>query len=157
MHRFCLRTSQLPTNWTRVSSARRFLAISATAATADAAASVLPRVVLKGGKTRLFTENQSPTVYGGAIDRVLGRPTPRAGDPVLVCNGKEEPFAWGVFNPTSMYRVRILQTLDDVDAAALVQPDLEALVSDRIKAAVSLRAAVGLPSADTTTIYRLVS
>jgi hypothetical protein len=29
----------------------------------------LPRVVLKGGKSKLFTDQQSPIVYSGAIDR----------------------------------------------------------------------------------------
>lgn len=107
----------------------------------------LPRVVLKGGKAKLFTEQQSPMVsmlesaatvvscqpcichtchsssiwhccpptawspppaqvYSGAVDRVVGRPTPRAGDVVLVCDGSEAPIGWGVFNPESMFRVR---------------------------------------------------
>ena len=45
-------------------------------------------------------------VYSGAIDRVVGKPQPKAGDAVLVTDGSESPIAWGVFNPTSMFRVR---------------------------------------------------
>jgi 23S rRNA G2069 N7-methylase RlmK/C1962 C5-methylase RlmI len=121
--------------------------------------SVLPKVILKGGKIRLFTEHQSPTVYGGAVDRVLGRPTPKAGDIVTVCNGAEEPFAWGLYNPISMYRVRIMQTLDDVDnnVERLEKPNLSAILTARIQAAVALRAALGLPKAEITNVYRLIN
>ena len=45
-------------------------------------------------------------VYSGAIDRVIGKPQPKAGDAVLVTDGAESPIAWGVFNPDSMFRVR---------------------------------------------------
>ncbi len=62
-------------------------------------------MVLKRGKTALF-RNGHPMVYSGAIDRVVGKPQPKAGDAVLVTDGSESPIAWGVFNPTSMFRVR---------------------------------------------------
>lgn len=45
-------------------------------------------------------------VYSGAIDRVVGKPQPVAGDAVLVTDGAEAPIAWGIFNPHSMFRVR---------------------------------------------------
>ena len=154
-----MRAMRLP-----VAPARRSFITSATADTAAPSAassssqtSSLPRVVLKGGKTRLFTDQQSPTVYGGAVDRVVGRPGPKSGDVVLVCNGAEEIFAWGLFNPDSMYRVRIMQTLDETDVESLSHPDLSALLATRIQSAISLRKAVGLPNAETTTVYRLVN
>ena len=62
-------------------------------------------MVLKGGKVRLFKEGQ-PMVYSGAIDRVVGRPAPKAGDCVMVSDGREQVFGWGIYNPTSMFRVR---------------------------------------------------
>jgi PUA-like domain len=65
----------------------------------------LPRVVLKRGKARLFREGQ-PMVYGGAVDRVVGRPAPAAGDPVLLADGADAVIGWGIFNPNSMFRVR---------------------------------------------------
>ncbi|KAK9838593.1 hypothetical protein WJX84_002574 [Apatococcus fuscideae] len=66
----------------------------------------LPRVVLKAGKARLFSKGGHPLVYGGAVDRVVGRPTPKAGDAVVVADGADAPIAWGLFNPDSMFRVR---------------------------------------------------
>lgn len=149
---------KLPSRFVSLAS-RRSVMVSAAAAKQlpPTDPSILPRVILKGGKIRLFTEHQSPTVYGGAVDRVLGRPTPKAGDTVLVCNGAEEPFAWGLYNPVSMYRVRIMQTLDEVDVENLIQPDLTAILTARIQAAVALRAALGLPKDKVTNVYRLVN
>ncbi len=45
-------------------------------------------------------------VYGGAVDCVVGRPPPAAGDTVIVADHNMVPIAWGVFNPVSMFRVR---------------------------------------------------
>jgi len=70
------------------------------------------RVVLKKGKTQLFRTG-NPMVYSGAVDKVVGRPPPLAGDLVLVTNGAEQPIAWGVYNPLSMFAVRIMQTEDE--------------------------------------------
>lgn len=52
-------------------------------------------------------------VYSGAVDRVVGRPPPSAGDVVIVTDGLDRPIGWGVFNPTSMFRVRLMQTEGD--------------------------------------------
>lgn len=126
-------------------------AAAAAPAAATAGAPPLPRVVLKGGKSRLFSSSQSPMVYGGAVDRVLGRPAPKSGDACLLCDGKEQEIAWGFFNPDSMYRVRIMQTVDEFAGS---QPNVLALLEARIAAAVALRRTLGLPSA-ATTVYRL--
>lgn len=72
----------------------------------------VPKVVLKRGKTQLF-RGGNPMVYSGAIDRVVGRPPPVAGDLVMVTDGAEQPIAWGVYNPLSMFAVRIMQTEDE--------------------------------------------
>jgi hypothetical protein len=45
-------------------------------------------------------------VYSGAVDSVIGRPPPAAGDIVVVADINMQPIAWGVFNPVSMFRVR---------------------------------------------------
>lgn len=158
MNRVSLKmVDKLPSRFNSLMSRRSVIVSAAAAKLPPTDPSILPRVILKGGKLRLFTEHQSPTVYGGAVDRVLGRPTPKAGDTVLVCNGAEEPFAWGLYNPVSMYRVRIMQTLDDVDVENLIQPDLTAILTSRIQAAVALRAALGLPKDEVTNVYRLVN
>lgn len=78
----------------------------------QAGASV-PKVVLKQGKARLF-QGGSPIVYSGAIDRVLGSPPPAVGDVVVLADARERPLGWGVFNPHSMFRVRIMQTEADL-------------------------------------------
>lgn len=72
-----------------------------------------PRVVLKGGKSRLFRAG-APLIYGGAVDSVVGRPPPEAGDVVVVTDGQRRAFGWGVYNPASMFRVRLMQM--EVDA-----------------------------------------
>jgi hypothetical protein len=68
----------------------------------------VPVAVLKQGKARLF-ESGSPMVYGGAVDFVIGRPPPVAGDVVVVADHTLRPIAWGVFNPHSMFRVRCVR------------------------------------------------
>lgn len=96
-------------------------------------------------------------IYEGAIDCVIGRPPPGPGDPVLVSSNDREIFAWGVFNPNSLYRVRVMQTKGEVErdgGALLLQP--EAVLRARIRAAAELRQQLCLPSSDTT-VYRLVN
>lgn len=117
------------------------------------------RVVLKGGKARLFTgENANPLVYNGAIDRVVGRPAPNVGDVVILTDGTgEKALGWGVFNPNSTYRVRLLVGADE---EAFQNLNLEALIDQRIANAVQLRHLLGLPhttATSATTVYRLVN
>jgi hypothetical protein len=50
-------------------------------------------------------------VYSGAVDSVIGRPPPAAGDVVVVADINMQPIAWGVFNPVSMFRVRCVLCL----------------------------------------------
>jgi hypothetical protein len=45
-------------------------------------------------------------VYGGAVECVISRPPPSAGDVVVVADHRMVPLGWGVFNPVSMFRVR---------------------------------------------------
>jgi hypothetical protein len=45
-------------------------------------------------------------VYGGAVECVIARPPPSAGDVVVVADHRMAPIGWGVFNPVSMFRVR---------------------------------------------------
>ena len=60
---------------------------------------------MKGGKARLFLGGH-PLVYGGAVDRVVGRPPPVTGAPVVLADGAGAAIGWGVYNPDSMFRVR---------------------------------------------------
>ncbi len=45
-------------------------------------------------------------VFGGAVDRVVGRPPPAPGAAVLLAASTGEAIAWGIYNPDSMFRVR---------------------------------------------------
>jgi hypothetical protein len=67
---------------------------------------------------------------------------------VLVCDGSERPIGWGLFNPDSMFRVRIMQLAEECfgGAAGLLQsrPDPQQLVAARVAQAVALRASLGL-------------
>lgn len=117
--------------------------------------SKVARVVLKKGKTQLFRSG-NPMVYSGAVDRVVGRPPPVAGDLVLVTDGAEQPIAWGVYNPLSMFAVRIMQTEDEARREHEFVLDMEALLLSRIEAAVKLRKLLGLPS-NHTNVFRLVN
>jgi hypothetical protein len=62
-------------------------------------------VVLAPGKARLFYEG-NPVVFGGAVGAVFGEPAP--GDKVTVTDHRGKEVGWGVYNPDSMYRVRML-------------------------------------------------
>lgn len=116
-----------------------------------AAAASTAVVRLKGGKARLF-KNGHPLVFGGAVGQVTGEPD--AGGVVDVVDGKGSVIGWGVYNPHSMYRVRLLATHEE--DALLAHRDLGQLISYRLQAAAKLRAACGLPSS-VTTAYRLVN
>ncbi|PNH09374.1 hypothetical protein TSOC_004016 [Tetrabaena socialis] len=114
-----------------------------------------PIVVLKKDKARLFSYG-NPMVYGGAVDCVIGRPPPGIGDVVVLADHSRRPLGWGVFNPHSMFRVRLLQMQPETDAspeAAAARLDLPALLKLRVGQAVALRAAMGLPSSRTN-VYR---
>ena len=125
---------------------------TAHAARAMHAAAGVPGLVrLTKGKARLFKQSGHPIVYGGAIDKVEGKPEP--GGVVDVVDGAGGLIGWGVFNPHSMYRVRLLAT-DELDL--LEHRDVDKVLEHRLTAAAQLRAACGMPSADTNA-YRLVN
>ena len=109
-------------------------------------------VRLQAGKARLFKNAGHPLVFSGAVDKVLGDPEP--GAIVDVVDGKDGLIGWGVFNPHSMYRVRLLATPEE--PALIAHRDLRKLIRHRLEAALKLRAALSLPSPETTA-YRLIN
>mmetsp|Transcript_12067 Transcript_12067/g.36210 ORF Transcript_12067/g.36210 Transcript_12067/m.36210 type:complete len:551 (+) Transcript_12067:168-1820(+) len=124
----------------------------------DAAAEAIggiAKVVIKSGKARLFRDG-NPMVYPGAIDRVVGRPPPAPGASVLLQAGNGETFAWGIFNPDSLFRVRVLQSVADAERFPEQALNVPRLLEARIRAAGALRKSIGLPS-DHTTVYRLIN
>ncbi|KAI3866276.1 hypothetical protein MKW92_021547 [Papaver armeniacum] len=115
----------------------------------------IAKVVLKKGKTQLFRDG-SPMVYSGAVDRIIGRPPPKTGDIVLVADGTEKPIGWGLYNSVSMFCVRLMQLEDEAARDPSSALDMGRLLETRIRAAIDLRKALGLPSAHTNA-YRLVN
>lgn len=85
-------------------------------------------------------------VYSGAVDRVLAKPQPQPGDTVVVTDGAETPIAWGVFNPHSMFTVRIMQLQEELgqhhDASLVL--NMPQLIAARLHTAIQLRTALGL-------------
>ena len=113
--------------------------------------------MLKRGRARLLRQSGSPIVYGDSVDCVVGSPPPKPGDCVVVADGTRTPLAWGTFNPTSMYRVRILQSAADVhnEAPELVL-DVRGVVHERVRRAFAMRKALGCCDGDNAA-YRLIN
>ena len=109
------------------------------------------RVTLVSGKARLF-KSGNPLVFSGAVKRVEPGSL-RAGDIVDVVDGADKLLGWGVYNPHSMYRVRLLAS---DEPALLEHRDMSELVAHRIRSAAAVRSAAGLPSEETTA-YRLIN
>eukprot|EP00434_Breviolum_minutum_P044515 symbB.v1.2.039766.t1/scaffold6773.1/size15637/1 len=102
------------------------------AAAPDRTEPTLPTVVLRRGREYLL----SPLLYDASVERVHGRPN--AGD--LVCDQNGCVLAMGVYNPNSMYRVRVLQRGED-------RPHLSSILLHRLRVAMSTRRLLGLPKA----------
>lgn len=113
------------------------------------------KVVLKKGKTQLFKDG-STMVYSGAVDRIVGRPPPKTGDVVLVADGTLKTIAWGFYNSTSMFCVRLMQLEEEASRDPSSALNVQTLLEARIAAAIHLRNRLGFPSL-TTDAYRLVN
>lgn len=155
------------------------------------AAAGLAAVVVRRGKARLFRDGGSPLVYGGAVSTLVagaGVDTSAVtiGSPVGVVDGAGCAIGFGIFNPDSLYRVRLLRLLTppprsggassptaaadanldtdaDADAAgreanpAIAGLSLAGEVRRRLAAAAALRDRLRLPAAGSITAYRLVN
>ncbi|KAK4253558.1 hypothetical protein QN277_010215 [Acacia crassicarpa] len=115
----------------------------------------IAKVVLKKGKSKLFKDG-NPMVYGGAVDRIIGRPPPKTGDIVLVADGTEKPIGWGMYNSFSMFCVRLMQFEDEASSDSSCALNIKNLLATRIASAIELRKRLGLPSAQTNA-YRLIN
>ena len=108
-------------------------------------------MTLVSGKARLF-KSGNPLVFSGAVKRVEPGSL-RAGDIVDVVDGADKLLGWGVYNPHSMYRVRLLAS---DEPALLEHRNMGELVAHRVRSAAAVRSAAGLPSEETTA-YRLIN
>jgi 23S rRNA G2069 N7-methylase RlmK/C1962 C5-methylase RlmI len=126
---------------------------------------------VKRGKVNLFLQNRNPVIYGGAIDRLEqeggGGDPNLAGTPVFVSDWKGDIIlGWGFFNPSSMYRVRIMEFFDAAEQEGLKEGEAGGFLSqdsvskflfDKISDAYAARVQLNLPSKDVTDAYRLVN
>ncbi|QDZ20529.1 S-adenosylmethionine-dependent methyltransferase [Chloropicon primus] len=119
----------------------------------------LPCAVLKKGKVNLFEQNRNPIIYGGAVERVEEGEGPGLdpGKPVFFSDWKRRLLGWGFYNPTSMYRCRIMEFASDASFREDLSAErIESFLVERVREAIEARARVGLPSAHTD-VYRLVN
>lgn len=89
----------------------------------------LPTVFIQPRKARPFF-GRHPWVFDQAIDRIEGEPAP--GEAVRVMSADREFIAYGLFNPTSTIRVRLVSWEKD-------QPIDDALLVSRLERAIRFR------------------
>ena len=120
--------------------------VSSSCTTGLPVAHVLP------GKARLFQEG-NPILFGGVIKKLSDNPPPVAGHEILVADHRGNVIGKGVYNPYSLYRVRMLALQSE---AGFLLP-LDALIKERIGSAYKMRRyGIMVPSVDTNA-YRLVN
>jgi 23S rRNA (cytosine1962-C5)-methyltransferase len=123
--------------------------LSCAVLASDAAA--LGTVTVSGPKAKLFKNGGHPLIFSGAIKQIQNA---QCGEAVDVVDGAGELIGWGVFNPHSQYRVRMLAPANE--PALLDHRSIEEVVRTRLVAAAQRREACCLPSTQTTA-YRLIN
>lgn len=114
--------------------------------------SSLPTAHIKPGKARLFQEG-NPIVYNGVISHLSEGSIPSAGDEILVSDHLGNVIGKGVYNPHSLYRVRMLALKSE---ACFALP-LQEILRLRIQSAYRLRQdCLSLLGAGTNA-YRLIN
>ena len=116
-----------------------------------------------------------PSSYGGAVDALANGKSdapPRTGDPIIVADHEGKALAWGVYNDTSQYVVRILRMAWECELAphpggvsssasnVAVKCDVEEVIRDKINVAARMRSDCGVAVGNAngpTTVYRLVN
>lgn len=112
----------------------------------------LPVAHVLPGKARLFQEG-NPILFGGVVKTLSENPSPMAGHEILVADHHGNAIGKGVYNPYSLYRVRMLALQTEAGFAI----PLTDLIKDRIESAYMMRKnGIMIPNADTTA-YRLIN
>lgn len=124
--------------------------------------SAMPRVLLKRNRQSKSFRDGSQLVFSGSIGRVpesiqladlVQVEVPASEDPN---NTNTQVVGWGVYNPESMYRVRILQHALVNSYFRDETTPMQSILISQMEKAVKTRQALGLPS-DTTDTYRLIN
>ena len=117
-------------------------------------------VILKKGKSK-FVESMNPFVYSDSIQSVVPSDA-GIGDECVVCDSRGNVMGRGVYNPESLYRVRVLALASEhcserdktIDPLSIPLPEL---IIHRLKEALYVRQTIlNLPN-ELTTVYRLVN
>ena len=122
-----------------------------------ASSHILSQVILKKDKTKLV-EDMNPFVYSHSIKSTVPNDI-CIGEECLVKDCKGTVLGRGVFNPKSLYRVRMLALASEYQDNYFnpLTLSLSELLQYRLKEAKELRHSIlDLPSPDTT-VYRLVN
>lgn len=145
--------------------------VDGTASAAEAQTTTpsgMPRVILKRNRQSKSFRDGSQLIFSGSIGKIpdsialadlVQVEVPASDDPN---NKNTQLVGWGVYNPDSMYRVRILQHAllnPKLKYASAMDDDktpIESILSSQMEKALKTRQALGLPS-DTTDTYRLVN
>ncbi len=101
----------------------------------------MKRVVLHAKKQKPIILGH-PWVFPKAIDQL--DTSVQCGELVAVFDAGGQRVGSGVFNPNSLYRVRMLAYADKDESVSL-----EAMIEERLQAAIKLRQQLGLPRSDT--------
>lgn len=155
--------------WRAPSRQSRRLGSSARTSSEQGTKLVAPRVIIKRNNQSKAFRNGNQLVFTRAIQRIEGADAPKLADlvQVLVETEKSEPplsLGWGVYNPESLYRIRIFchrflqpalfQSVchsPDADAA------LRQMLRHHFSKSIATRRALRLPAPDMTDTYRLVN
>jgi 23S rRNA G2069 N7-methylase RlmK/C1962 C5-methylase RlmI len=146
---------------------RRFATSLSDVQSSAPSSNEIPRVILKRNRQSKSFRDGTQLVFSKSIDKVP--PSVKMADLVQVevpasddpNNSNTQVVGWGVYNPDSMYRIRILQhaLLDSqLKPAAKGDPHLfmTLLLTTQMEKALKTRKALGLPSATTDT-YRMIN
>mmetsp|Transcript_41324 Transcript_41324/g.69027 ORF Transcript_41324/g.69027 Transcript_41324/m.69027 type:complete len:319 (+) Transcript_41324:38-994(+) len=119
------------------------------------------KIHLDRGKARLFYEG-NPIVYPGAINREEGLPSSKelsAGHVVDVVDHRGNGIGWGVYNPHSLYRVRMLSFKNGKGEELLEEGTRQRIggaVANAVSEAIEIRKSLGLPNSKSSS-YRLLN
>ncbi|GMH38609.1 hypothetical protein BSKO_06493 [Bryopsis sp. KO-2023] len=115
----------------------------------------IPVAILRHGKAT-YVERGNALIFPLNIHKIDRPDNALLGAPIIIKDGNEQCVGWGVFNPNSQYRIRVLQIVTEMGKERDAVLDVEKLLQRRIRAAVGLRAMLGLPS-ESINVYRLIN
>lgn len=115
----------------------------------------LPCAVMMRGKS-FYVEQGNQLLFPESIYRIDNEEALSVGGPIFVKDGNSQLIGWGVFNPNSQYRIRMMQIISEIPKEQECVMDMKRLLHRRIREAVNVRSVLKLPSEHTNT-YRLVN